>query len=113
MPVRASKRRYTAFLLDTEAYVNKKSIYELIMTSIDKLYGSKGIMDSDIKLIEYDEVTKTGILRCTHIFMRSLRTSLAMITNLDSMPISIHVLKTSGTIKSLKKKLKSLDSHFA
>jgi RNase P/RNase MRP subunit POP5 len=85
LPVRASKRRYLAFLLNTEAQVNPKSVHEVIMTSIDKLYGSKGIMDSDLKLIEYDEVSKTGIMKCSHIFLRALRASLAMIILTESL----------------------------
>jgi RNase P/RNase MRP subunit POP5 len=113
LPVRASKRRYLAFLLNSKAHINPKSVYEVISKSINKLYGLKGIMDSNLKLIEYDEVSKTGILRCNHIFLRSLRASLAMITDFDSIPASVHVIKTSGTIKSLKKKLKDLDRPFS
>lgn len=111
MPVRTMRRRYFAFMLNTDATIDRKSIYKLIKTSINRFYGTKGIMDSYLKLIEYNEETKTGILRCAHIFKKSLRASLAMITEIDSIPVSVHVLKTSGTIKSLRKKLILMDKH--
>ena len=61
----------------------EKAIWETIRDSILTLYGSKGLSLIDPNLIEYNEETKNGIIRCTHDTERFLRASLASIMNVS------------------------------
>jgi RNase P/RNase MRP subunit POP5 len=65
MPVRLVKRRYILFKVTLEATPDEKTIWEHIRDSVYMLYGAKGLSLVDLNLIEYNETTKTGIVRCT------------------------------------------------
>jgi ribonuclease P/MRP protein subunit POP5 len=104
MPVRSVKRRYLLFKVVSEATPDEKTIWEHLRDSIYMLYGAKGLSLVDPNLIEYNEKTKTGIIRCAHDTDRFLRTSLATIVAVSGSPAAIRVQRSSGTIKSLRRK---------
>ena len=104
MPVRNIRRRYIKFKIYLINEINEIDVFEGIRTNIKELYGLKGLINSDPKLIEYDSVKKTGILRCTHKELRNTRAAIASITKIQDSELAIHVLKVSGTIKTLKRK---------
>jgi RNase P/RNase MRP subunit POP5 len=105
MPVRNVRRRYLAFHLNSEIEISVEKLYSMLKENISNLYGIKGLVDANLKLIEYESDSKTGILRCNHDFLRQLRTAIVFIKKIDSKPVSINITRTSGTIKSLKKKI--------
>jgi RNase P/RNase MRP subunit POP5 len=104
MPVRGVRRRYLLFDVAGEHAPIEKAIWETIRDSILTLYGSKGLSLIDANLIEYNEETRNGIIRCTHDTERFLRASLASIMNISGSPVAFRVQRTSGTIKALRKK---------
>jgi RNase P/RNase MRP subunit POP5 len=104
MPVRGIRRRYLLFNVSTGSAPEEKAIWEALRDSILTLYGAKGLSLIDPNLIEYNEETKNGIVRCTHDTERFLRASLASIVNVSGTPAVIRVQRTSGTIKALRKK---------
>lgn len=104
MPVRLVKRRYLLFKVASEATPDEKTIWEHLRDSVYMLYGAKGLSLVDPNLIEYNEKTKTGIIRCTNDTDRFLRTSLATIVAVSGSPAAIRVQRSSGTIKSLRRK---------
>ena len=104
MPVRLVKRRYLHFKVASEATPDEKTIWEHLRDSIYTLYGAKGLSLVDPNLIEYNEETKVGIVRCTHDTERFLRASLATIVAISGSPTAIRVQRSSGTIKSLRRK---------
>lgn len=104
MPVRLVRRRYLLFKVTSEVTPDEKTIWEHLRDSVYTLYGAKGLSLVDLSLIEYNEKTKTGIVRCTHDTERFLRASLATIINISNTPAAIRVNLSSGTIKTLRKK---------
>jgi RNase P/RNase MRP subunit POP5 len=104
MPVRGIRRRYLLFNVSTESAPGEKAIWETLRDSILALYGSKGLSLIDPNLIEYNEASKNGIVRCTHDTERFLRASLAMIVNVSGIPAAVRIQRVSGTIKTLRKK---------
>jgi RNase P/RNase MRP subunit POP5 len=104
MPVRGIRRRYLLFNVSGEHSLGEKAIWETIRDSILTLYGSKGLALIDPNLIEYNEETRNGIIRCTHDTERFLRVTLASIVNVSGAPTAFRVQRTSGTIKALRKK---------
>ncbi|MBN1682388.1 Rpp14/Pop5 family protein [Candidatus Bathyarchaeota archaeon] len=107
MPVRNIRRRYLRFNVYSKNELNGINVYEGIKTSIKELYGLKGLIKADPKLIEYDPLKKSGILRCTHNELINTRAAIASITKIQDCELAIHVLKVSGTIKALKRKTSS------
>jgi len=104
MPVRLVRRRYMLFKVTSEANPDEKTIWENLRDSVYMLYGAKGLSLVDPNLIEYNEKTKAGIVRCTHDTDRFLRASLATIVAISGSPAAIRVQRSSGTIKSLRRK---------
>ncbi|MCX6655634.1 MAG: Rpp14/Pop5 family protein [Candidatus Bathyarchaeota archaeon] len=104
MPVRLIRRRYLLFKVTSEATPDEKTIWEHLRNSVYMLYGAKGLSLIDPNLIEYDEKTKAGIVRCTHDTDRFLRASLASIVAISGSPAALRVQRSSGTIKSLRRK---------
>jgi RNase P/RNase MRP subunit POP5 len=104
MPVRGIRRRYLLFNVAGKHSPVDKEIWETVRDSILSLYGAKGLALIDPNLIEYNEETRNGIIRCTHDTERFLRATLASIVNVSGAPTAFRVQRTSGTIKALRKK---------
>jgi RNase P/RNase MRP subunit POP5 len=84
--IRRIKRRYIAFRI-IDGYPTKNNLIRCIE------FGLKGIK---LQIIEYDENTGQGIIRCGHKSVRDI------IDFLNS--VSITVIGVSGTIKTLRRK---------
>jgi RNase P/RNase MRP subunit POP5 len=102
------KRRYLALQLDIDSSINPEILMDRIWSSIVKLYGEYGASKTNLKLIDFEYLKKTAIIRTNLSSLNIVRSSLVTITSFMNMPVSLHVLAISGTIKALKKKLKIL-----
>lgn len=79
----------------------------VIWDAVLKLYGEYGASQTHLTLIDYDAQKKLGILCTVHTSLNTVRAALASITQIRDRPAAIHILKVSGTIKALHKKMKS------
>ena len=82
---------------------------DTVQRSVLSIYGLRGLSDIEPTLIEFDEETNTGIIRCNHSHLRQMRTALAFITDIGDDSAAIHVGKVSGTIKSLRENTERTD----
>ena len=103
MPVRSVRRRYLWVHIKTSAELDSSSINKVIDAKIQYLYGVKGAVEMNYRLIEYFPEDNNAIVRCNHIKLNELRTALAHIKDISGIPARFDVLRASGTIKSLKK----------
>jgi ribonuclease P/MRP protein subunit POP5 len=104
VPVRKKRRRYLSFRVDCTRSLITKEIWYSIQRRVLDLYGVQGLSQVEPVLIDFDEDTQTGVLRSNRDKIRSLRAVLALITEVGGAPAAVRVCRTSGTIKSLKKK---------
>jgi RNase P/RNase MRP subunit POP5 len=102
MPVRSVRRRYLNLHIESDN-IKEESLNKLIESKIHFLYGVKGAVEINYKLIEFDPEENTAIIRCNHNRLNEMRVVLASITEAEKKPCRIHVTLVSGTIKSLKK----------
>ena len=98
------RRRYLLFCVSSQDNYDNKTIYKAVKDKIQWLYGVSGLSKVDPNLVEFDEISQCGIIRCRHNFTRELRAAIAFITEINSKSASIHVEKVSGTLKSLRGK---------
>lgn len=96
-------RRYIAFRVEGKA--SKRSIEEAIISAVERLYGLHGLWRLEPRLIEFDEEKRIGIVRCNHRYLPWMRASLASITKIDGSPASLHVLRVSGTLRALRRRV--------
>jgi RNase P/RNase MRP subunit POP5 len=108
MPVRSVRRRYLWIHLETNLDLDSKLLNEIIENKIHFLYGVKGAIDFNYKLIDFISENKDAIVRCNHNKLNDMRTVLAHITKIKKMNCRIDVKKVSGTIKTLRHKVKNL-----
>mgnify|MGYP001147727807 CR=1 FL=1 len=92
---RAYRRRYIAFKVDSPRPLNKKDVVVLLKSILDEGAPS-------ISLITYDPETMRGILRCDHRDVNMVRILLNTPLQGD---VVLTTLKTSGTLKALRRKL--------
>jgi ribonuclease P/MRP protein subunit POP5 len=103
-PRERRRRRYFLFCVTSQDIYDDKTIYKAVKDKIQWLYGVSGLAKVDPNLVEFNEISQCGIIRCRHNFTRELRAAFAFITEINSKPVSIHVEKVSGTLKSLRGK---------
>lgn len=106
MPVSRARRRYLAFRVHGGERVSQSEMWSVISSEVRYLYGVKGSAEADTRLIEYDPDTMLGILRCSHNYLREVRAALARVTEIGGGVASIRVLRVSGTIKTLREKIR-------
>ncbi len=82
-----------------------KEVVDTIQKRVLDLYGARGLSEIEPALIDFDEDSREGILRCSRDGLRQMRAAIALVTGISESPALIHVERVSGTIKSLKSKL--------
>ncbi len=76
-----------------------------IRSAAVRLYGEYGASKMNLYLVTYDAEKGIAILRTTQESIDLTRAALATITEIGGKPAAIHVLRISGTIKTLHKKM--------
>jgi RNase P/RNase MRP subunit POP5 len=105
MPVRGTRRRYLAFKVQGGEGFDQSEVWSTAVSSLRYLYGVKGGAEADLRLIEYDAERGVGVLRCNHNYLTEVRASLALVTRIGDVEVSIQVLRVSGTVKTLREKM--------
>jgi RNase P/RNase MRP subunit POP5 len=103
MPVRSVRRRYLWIHIETEAVIDAESLNKEIDAKIHYLYGVKGAVEMNYRLIDFFQDGSYAILRCNHNRLNEMRAALAHISAISEKPTRIDVLRVSGTIKALRK----------
>ncbi len=97
------KRRYLLVTLDCGLRCSSGEFMDAVWGSVSKLFGEHGCSKAGLSLISYDDVRQVAVLRVALAGVESVRAALACITKIGGKPAAVHVLKVSGTLKSLKK----------
>ena len=107
MPVRGTGRRYLAISLEGGDACSEQEVSDALYQAVRELFGDYGVSCLQLKLIEFDEGTSKGIVRCSRGHTREMRVALALITEISNSDAAVRVTGASGTIKSLKTKAAS------
>lgn len=99
------KRRYLAVQVESEGSFSRKDFMDAVWKALLQLFGEYGASKTNLALIEYDVRSKRGILRCSHDAIDMVRAAVSCVSKLDETLIAIHVLRVSGTLKALRKKV--------
>jgi RNase P/RNase MRP subunit POP5 len=74
---------------------------DAVWGSVSKLFGEHGCSKVGLSLISYDDVRQVAVLRVALAGVELVRTALACVMKVSGEPAAVHVLKVSGTLKSL------------
>ena len=108
MPVRGSGRRYLAISLEGSDVYSEQEVSTALLNAVRELFGDYGVSGLQPRLIEFDEETSRGIVRCSRSHTREMRAVLALITEISNREAAVRVMAVSGTIKSLKAAISGL-----
>ncbi len=76
-----------------------------IWQSIWRYFGIKGANKIGLWLVELNLEKNYGIIRCSHETKEIIISALTLISDINGKRVIFSPLKTSGTIKSIKKHL--------
>jgi len=100
------KRRYLALQVDSDGVPTAKEFMDAVWSAVAKLYGEYGASLTNLTLIDYDVERKTAVIRAALAAVGIVRTALASILSIANRDAAVHVVAVSGTIKSLREKLR-------
>ena len=94
------KKRYVLFEILYEGEIEKQQFIREMWRSAASLYGDAGVSKLDLWLTNFNG--HQGIVRCVYDKTEEVRALLAAINSINDEPAGIRVLKSSGTINTLK-----------
>jgi len=97
-------------LFETDGKFTEDEVKKGINSAALRYFGEYGVSFLNLKLIEYDEKTKTGILQCDRSKVDEVLGFLALVTELNGKKARVISKRTSGTINKLKEKAKGRPS---
>ncbi|MBD3188588.1 hypothetical protein GF325_17285 [Candidatus Bathyarchaeota archaeon] len=99
------RQRYVKFKIYTatrnSTTFNGKAITRSIWRKFTKLYGEIESSKAGFWLMEYDPAERVGTIRCSHLVLAGLVTTLTLLRELDGTPVSFDTLSTSGILGKL------------
>ncbi len=104
--LKRTKRRYLALQIDSPEIFDSKEFIDAIWNAVTKLYGEYGASQTSLAMIDYNTERRLAIIRTANTTVDMVRAALASITRIGNMPLALHVLAVSGTIKALHRKAK-------
>jgi RNase P/RNase MRP subunit POP5 len=96
------RRRYLTLQVDMEGTLNQREFLDAVWNAIMRLYGEHGASQTNLALVNFDEESKTAVIRVSLTTLQQVRAALASITHLMSRVAAVHVVAVSGTLESLR-----------
>jgi len=99
------RRRYLALEVECEQRVDSRAVSDAIWNAVLRLFGEVGASSAGLYLIRFDENANSAVLRCSHKALPMVKAAIASITQIGNERAVIHVLRVSGSLKALGRKL--------
>jgi RNase P/RNase MRP subunit POP5 len=99
------RRRYLALEIDAEKMLSSEELMDVVWGAVLRLYGEYGASRAGLTLIDYDAEKQFAVIRVAHTSLEMVRTALASIMRVGNVSVCVHVLRVSGTIKALYRKV--------
>jgi RNase P/RNase MRP subunit POP5 len=100
------RRRYLALKVDgQDQSFDPEAVSDSIWNSVLRLFGEVGVSQAGLYLIRFDENKSYVVLRCSHRALPMVKAAIASVTKIGERPAAIYVLRVSGTLKTLVRKV--------
>jgi RNase P/RNase MRP subunit POP5 len=94
-----------ALEIECDGLLDSREFLDAVWGAVLRLYGEYGASRVGLSLIDFDVEGKFAVVRVAHTGVDMVRTALASITRIGDKPVAVHVVRVSGTIRSLYKKV--------
>lgn len=105
MPVRRKGRRYLRIRVEGSRGFTAKEVVDAVQRGVLDIHGIQGLSQIDPVLLEFDDEDQRGILRCNRDRLIEARAALALVTAIGGATAAVRVVRVSGTIRSLRRKV--------
>jgi ribonuclease P/MRP protein subunit POP5 len=104
--VKKERQRYILFKIIGKSVIRfeKKELLNSIWSSIWRYFGMKEANKIGLWLLELNLEEKYGILRCSHNTKEVIISALSLIKEIDGKRVILSPVKTSGTVKTIRRK---------
>ena len=97
-------RRYLLVKLVCERKLTDQQFHDALDSSVRTYFGDLGFSRIDPKIIKFDADSSIGIVSCEKEAVSELGSAVALITKHAQIPITVLVLRVSGTLKGIRKR---------
>ena len=97
------KRRYLRFKVISPVKLTRREMADAILSAGVSLFGDHGMSLINLHLVEFDESSMTGIIRCNRDKVDEARAIIATVSSIKGEPAGIRVLRVSGTLKGVRR----------
>jgi RNase P/RNase MRP subunit POP5 len=106
--MRDERQRYILFKIinGDSSFINKKAFLNALWHSIWKYFGMKEANKMGLWLTEINVAGGYGVIRCSHTTKEIVISALTMIREVSNQRIIFSPIKTSGTLKKIRKHVK-------
>jgi len=103
--VKNERQRYILFkvIKEDKAHFEQNEIIKAIWQSIWRYFGLKEANKTGLWLTEFNLEAGYGIIRCSHQTKEILISALTLVNEISGKRVILSPIKTSGTIKTIKK----------
>jgi len=99
------RRRYLALKVECEKPLDHKAVSDATWNAVLRLFGEVGCSQAGLYLVHFEDKTGYAVLRCSHRALPIVKAAVASITKIGNQPAAIHVLRLSGSLKALGRKV--------
>jgi RNase P/RNase MRP subunit POP5 len=92
--------------VDADGTPTAKEFMDAVWSAVTRLYGEHGASLTSLTLIDYDMERKVAVIRTALVALGMVRAAVASILSIAGKEAAVHVVAVSGTIKSLREKLR-------
>lgn len=98
------KKRYIVFQSKSDSQISENDVKSGLYAFLLRFFGEYGYSKLSYKLLQYDEKSGMGLIRCERGVLHELLGAIALIENLNGKKARTVALASSGTIKTLREK---------
>ena len=108
---RRPRRRYLVFKIIAPANFkpSREAVEKALSESLHSLLGMAGAASTILRLEQYDEERRAGIIASDNRSLERARAAVAAVTSIDGVPCIIHIVKVTGTLRRARELASSYD----
>ena len=98
LPTLRTKKRYVVYEVIADARITHRQVYKAIINSFKECFGVFDLGKSGLIMV-YDQ---PGMLKVHTKYLNHLKTSMAMITQIEKQKVILNIVRISGILRKAK-----------
>ncbi|HXX72599.1 MAG TPA: Rpp14/Pop5 family protein [Candidatus Acidoferrales bacterium] len=95
--------RYLLVKIICDRKLTNEQFHEALTNAAIRYFGELGTSRINPRIMKFDEASSTAIISCDRDATAELQSALALVTDYAETPLSMLVLRVSGTVKGATK----------